>query len=73
MVWLDSCSNGTTLLVIFNEGTVDHAVYIEKIVPVALKYGNEVLGSDWIFENDGAKPHSHFLTLVVLGQFSHIY
>ena len=49
-------------LVIFNEGTVDHAVYIEKVLSVALKYGNEVLGRDWIFEEDGAKPHSHYLT-----------
>ena len=49
-------------MVIFNEGTVDHAVYIEKVLPVALKYGNEVLGSDWIFEEDGAKSHSHYLT-----------
>ena len=31
MVWLGACSMGITLLVIFNEGTVDHAVYI-KIV-----------------------------------------
>ena len=62
MVWLGACSKGITPLVIFNEGTVDHAVYIEKVLPVALKYGNEVLGSDWIFQQDGAKPHSHYLT-----------
>ena len=62
MVWLGACSNGTTLLVIFNEGTVDHAVDIGKVLPVELKYGNRVLGSDWIFQQDGAKPHSHYLT-----------
>ena len=62
MVWLSACSNGLTLLVIFNEGTVDHAVYIEKVLPIALKYGNEVLDSDRIFQQDGAKPHSHYLT-----------
>ena len=49
-------------MVTLNEGTVDHAIYIEKVLPVALKYGNEVWGSDWIFEEDGAKPHSHYLT-----------
>ena len=62
MVWLDACSQGTTALVIFNEGTVDHTVYIEKVLLVALKHGNEVLGSHWIFHQDGAKPHSHYLT-----------
>ena len=49
-------------MVIFDKGTVDHAVYIEKVLPVALKYGNQVFGSDWVFQQDGAKPHSHRLT-----------
>ena len=49
-------------LVILNEGTVDHAVYMEKVLAVALKCGNQVLGSDWIFQQDGAKPHSLYLT-----------
>ena len=49
-------------LVISNEGTVDHDVYIKKVLSVVLKYGNQVLGSDWIFEVDGPKPHSHYLT-----------
>ena len=62
MVWPGACSTGITPLVILNEGTVDRAVYMEKVLPVALKYGNEVLGSDWIFEEDGAKPHSYYLT-----------
>ncbi|CAF1373168.1 unnamed protein product [Rotaria magnacalcarata] len=30
MVWLGVCSQGITPLVIFDEGTVDHACYIEK-------------------------------------------
>ena len=59
MVWLGACLKGITLLIIFNEGTVDHAVYIEKVLPVALKYGNQVLRSDWIFQQNGTKPHSH--------------
>ncbi|CAF3241398.1 unnamed protein product [Rotaria socialis] len=62
MVWLGVCSKGVTPLVILGEGTVDHAVYIEKVLPVALKYGNQVFGSDWVFQQDGAKPHSHHLT-----------
>ena len=62
MVWLGACSKSISPLVILNERTIDHAVYIKKVLPVALKYGNEVLGSDWIFEESGAKPHSHYLT-----------
>ena len=62
MVWLGACSKGISPLIILNEGTIDHAVYIEKVLSVALKYGNEVLGSDWVFEENGAKPHSHYLT-----------
>ena len=61
MVWLNACSKGITPLVIFNEGTVGHAVYTEKVLPVSLKYGNEVLAIDEIFQQDGAKPHSHYL------------
>ena len=62
MVWLGACSKGIMPLVIFNKGTVYHALYIEKVLSVALKYGNQVLGSDWIFQQHGAKPHSHYLT-----------
>ena len=62
MVWLGACSKGITPLVIFNKETVDHAVYIEKVLSVALKHGNEVLGSAWIFQQNGAEPHSHYLT-----------
>ena len=61
MVWLGACFRGITPLVIFNEGTVDHAVYIEKVLPVGLKYGNEVLSSDWIFRQDAARLQSHYL------------
>ena len=62
MVWLSASSKNTTPLVILNDGIVDHAVYIENVLFVALKYGNQVLGIDWIFQQDGAKPHSHYLT-----------
>ncbi|CAF1513704.1 unnamed protein product [Rotaria magnacalcarata] len=61
-VWLGACSKGVTPLVILNEGIVNHAVYIEKVLPDALKYGNQVFGSDWVFQQDGAKSHSHHLT-----------
>ena len=47
---------------ILDEGAVDHTVYIKKVLPVALKYGNKTFGRDWIFQQDGAKPHSRHLT-----------
>ncbi|CAF2116352.1 unnamed protein product [Rotaria magnacalcarata] len=62
MVWLSVCSQGITSLVIFDEGTVDHVWYIEKVLPVALEYGKKVFGNDWIFQQDDAKPHQHYLT-----------
>ena len=49
MVWLGGCSKGVMSLVILNEGTVDHTVYIERILPIALKHENEAFGSDLIF------------------------
>lgn len=62
MVWLGVCSKGVTPLVILDEGTVDHRYYIEKVLPTALKYGNKVFGNDWMFQQDGAKPHQYHLT-----------
>ena len=49
VVRLAAFSKVVTPLVIFDQGTVDHTVYIEKVVPIASKYGNQVFGSDWIF------------------------
>ena len=62
MVWLGVCSKGVTPLVIFDLETVDHVVYIQKVLPVALKYGNKTFGKHWTFQQDGANPHIHHLT-----------
>lgn len=62
MVWLGACSKGITPLVIFEKGTLDHARYIKEVLPVALKYGNQTFGSDWTFQQDGARPHTHHLS-----------
>ena len=47
---------------ILDDGIVDYDYYIKKVLPVALKYGNKVFGDDWIFQQDGAMPHQHYLT-----------
>ena len=64
MVWLGALAPPAnhTSLVILDEGTVDHSCYIEKVLPVALKYGNEVFGDKWIFQQDVANPHRDYLT-----------
>ena len=46
MVWLGACFKDITPLVILDEGTVDHAVYIKKVLPIGLKYGNGTFGRD---------------------------
>ena len=46
----------------FEKGTVDHALYINKVLLVALKYGNQMFGDDWVFQQDGATSHTHHLT-----------
>ena len=62
MIWLSVCSKGVSPIVIFDEGTIDHARYIREVLPVALKYGNDILGTYWTFQQDGAMPHVHHLT-----------
>jgi hypothetical protein len=62
MVWLGVCSKRVSPLVIFEKVTLDHTRYIEEVLLVALKYGNKVLGSEWTFQQDGAKPHTHAKT-----------
>ena len=62
MVWLGVCSKGITRLVILDKGTVNHKVYIEKILYVALKYGSHVFGNNWTFQQDGATAQIHHLS-----------
>ena len=62
MVWFAVCSKRVSPIVIFDEGTIDHARYIREVLPVALKYGNDILGNYWTFQQDGAMPHVHHLT-----------
>ena len=55
-------SNGVTPLVILDEEAIDHTVYIKKVLPVALKYGNETFGRDWIFQQNGTWPDWHHIS-----------
>jgi len=62
MVWLDACAEGFTTPVILENGTMDAEVYINEVLPIALECGDKMLGSDWTYQQDGAKPHTHHLT-----------
>ena len=44
--WLGECSKRLSPLVIFENGTVDHNRYINEVLPIALKYGNSILGNN---------------------------
>ena len=55
-------SKGLRPLVILDEGTVGHSYYIKNVLPADLKYGNEVFGDKWIFQQDGTNPYRDHLT-----------
>ena len=46
-------------LVSFKDGTMDHNQYIKEVLPVTLKFGNDMFGTDWTFQQDSAKSHIH--------------
>ena len=50
---------GVSPLLIFEEGTVDHERYIHEVFPVALKFGNDMFGSNWTFQQGGERSHIH--------------
>ncbi|CAF1940983.1 unnamed protein product [Rotaria magnacalcarata] len=62
MVWLGACAEGLTTSVILENGTMDAEVHINEVLPIALECGDRMLGSDWSYQQDGARPHPHRLT-----------
>ena len=59
MVRLGVCSKGVSPLVIFESDMLDHDQYIREVLPVALKYGNDMSGDDWTFQQEGVEAHIH--------------
>ena len=47
---------------IFDDGTIDANRYIKEILPVVRKCGNNVLGSHWTYQQDGARSNINHLT-----------
>ena len=50
-------SKGVSPLVIFKDETMNHDGYIKEVLPVALKFGNDMFGTDWTFQQDSAMAH----------------
>ena len=59
MTWFGVCSKGVSPLVIFVERIVGHEHYIHEVLPVALKFGNDIFGNNWTFQQDGGRPRVH--------------
>ena len=51
-----------TPLATLDEETIDHSCYIKNVLSAALRYGNEVFGDKWIFQQDDANPNRDHLT-----------
>ena len=59
IVWLAVCSEGVTLLVLFEKGTLDHHRYITEVLPVDLRYENSKFGNNCTFQQDNGIAHIH--------------
>ena len=62
MMWLGAYGEGLTSPVILEDGTMNAEGYIEEILRVALKCENKMLGNNWTYQQDGARPHIHSLS-----------
>ena len=59
MVWLGVCSKGVFPLVIFKDGTMDYDQCIKEVLPVVLKFADDMFGTGSTFQLDNAKSHIH--------------
>lgn len=62
MIWLGACYDGVTRPVIIEKGTIDNDRYINEILPIALQDGIELMGKEFIYQQDGAPAHTHHRT-----------
>ncbi|CAF5004515.1 unnamed protein product [Rotaria magnacalcarata] len=56
------CSEGLSVPVICEDGSMDAQRYIDEVLPIALECGNEMLEEHWTYQQDGARPHIHYLS-----------
>ena len=50
IVWLGVCARGFTMLVILEDGTMDAQRYIEEVLSLAVKHGNQMLEKQWTYQ-----------------------
>ncbi|CAF2979203.1 unnamed protein product [Rotaria sp. Silwood2] len=62
MVWLEVCGEGLTVMVITEDGTMNAERCMNDVLPIALKSSYKMMGNNWTFQQDGARPHTHHLS-----------
>ncbi len=61
MVWLGACSQGLTKPIIFKQKeTLKHNNYIDVVLTFALEQGIQLLGDNFIFQQDSEPAHRHY-------------
>ncbi len=61
---MGACRNGLTSPIIFKPGeTLSHENYIDVVLPHARSEGKRLLGDDFIYQQDNARPHVHRMSL----------
>ena len=61
MVWLGACAKRLTTPIIFENETMNAEVCINEVLPIAVEWGDKILGSNWTYQQDTARPHVHHL------------
>ena len=59
---MDACAKCLTTPVMFENKTMNAEVYINEVRPIALECDNKMLGSNWTYQQDGARSHIHHLS-----------
>jgi hypothetical protein len=65
LIWHGVCGEGLTAPMISDNETLDAERYINDVLSIALKSGNKMLGNSYTCREDGARPHTHNLTMEV--------
>ena len=64
MVWIGVTFSGLTQVVILPQKTsFDSDFYVEKVLPIVKRDGIQLIGENFIFQQDGAKPHTSGQTM----------
>ena len=62
MLWLGSCAKDLITPVLFENETMNAEFHINEVLPIVLECSDKMLGSNWTYQQDSARPHIHHLT-----------